>query len=95
VGPYRDEDKDHQGRGSCGAGTGEVPFRVLSPSLARPVWLDAVITDVRDVALADLSDEDAAAENFEHSGALQDALRYHYPGLPGDAAVVVANFELI
>ena len=28
-----------------------------------PVWVDAVITDIRDVALADLSDEDATAEN--------------------------------
>src|SRR5450759_4408028 len=71
---------------------GPARFRFES---SPPVWLEAVITDVRDVALADLSDEDAAAENFAHSGALQDALRYHYPGLLGDAVVVVAHFELI
>ena len=90
MGPYRDEDKDHEVRGSCGVRTGEVPFRVLSP-----VWVDAVITDIRDVALADLSDEDAAAENFIDSGALRDTLRYHYPGLPEGAAVTVVSFELI
>jgi len=59
-----------------------------------PVWVDAVITDIRDVALADLSDEDATAENFTDSGALRDALRYHYPGLPEAAAVAVVTFEL-
>jgi hypothetical protein len=31
-----------------------------------------------------------SAENFTDSGALRDALRYHYPGLPEDAAVAVA-----
>jgi hypothetical protein len=56
-----------------------------------PRYLDWVL----DVALADVSDEDAAAENFTDPGALRDALRYHYPGLPEDAAVAVEEFELI
>ncbi len=60
-----------------------------------PVFLDAVITGIRQVALDDLEDEDAAAENFADAGALVDALRYHYPGLPQDAAVAVVSFELI
>jgi hypothetical protein len=30
-------------------------------------------------------------ENFTDSGALWDALRYHYPGLPEDAAVAVVR----
>jgi len=60
-----------------------------------PVFLDAVITDIRQVALDDLKDEDAAAENFADAGALVDALRYHYPGLPRDAAVAVVSFDLI
>jgi len=34
-------------------------------------------------------------ENFTDSGALWDALRYHYPGLPEGAAVTVVSFELI
>jgi hypothetical protein len=55
---------------------GPARFRFES---SPPVWVDAVITDIRDVALADLSDEDAAAENFIDSGALRDTLRYHYP----------------
>ena len=46
---------------------GPARFRFES---SPPVWLDAVITDVRDVALADLSDEDAAAENFTDTRAL-------------------------
>jgi len=60
-----------------------------------PVFLDAVVTGIREVALDVLGDEDAAAENFADAGALRDALRYHYPGLPHDAAVAVASFHLI
>ncbi len=71
---------------------GSARFRFES---SPPVWVDALITDVRDVALADLSDGDAAAENFTDSGALQEALRYHYPGIAEDAAVTVVSFELI
>jgi cytidine deaminase len=60
-----------------------------------PVFLDSVITGIREVALDDLEDEDAAAENFADAGALKDALRHHYPGLPQDAAVAVVSFDLI
>jgi cytidine deaminase len=60
-----------------------------------PVFLDAVITGIREVAFDALEDEDAAAENFDNAGALRDALRYHYPGLPQDAAVAVVSFDLI
>jgi cytidine deaminase len=60
-----------------------------------PVFLDAVITRIREVALDALEDEDAAAENFVDAGALRDALRYHYPGLSRDAAVAVVSFDLI
>lgn len=60
-----------------------------------PAFLDASITGIRSVAIDDLTDDDAAAENFADAGALRDALRYHYPGLPEDAAVAVVSFELI
>ena len=60
-----------------------------------PVFLDAVITGSRQVALDDLTDEDASAENFGDAAALVDALRYHYPGLAQDAAVAVVSFDLI
>jgi cytidine deaminase len=60
-----------------------------------PVFLDALVTGIREVALDALDDEDAAAENFADAEALRDALRYHYPGLPHDAAVVVVSFQLI
>jgi len=69
------------------------PARFLFES-DPPVELDAVVTGIRQVALADLEDEDALAENFADAGALRDALRYHYPGLPQDAAVAVVSFEL-
>ena len=60
-----------------------------------PVFLDAMITDIRQVALTDLVDEDAAAESFADAEALRAALRYHYPALPQDAAVAVVSFDLI
>ena len=60
----------------------------------RAVLLDAEVTGIRHVALPDLTDEDAAAENFEDAAALKGALRYHYPGLPESARVAVVSFEL-
>lgn len=60
-----------------------------------PVFLDAMITDIRQVALADLVDEDAAAESFAGADALRDALHFHYPALPQDAAVALVSFDLI
>ena len=60
-----------------------------------PVFVDAMVTGIREVALDALEDEDAAAENFADAEALRDALRYHYPGLPHDAAVAVVSFKLI
>ncbi len=71
---------------------GPAMFRFES---APPVWVDASITSVHEVQLAELADEDAAAENFADADALVEALRHHYPGLPGDAAVAVVTFELI
>jgi cytidine deaminase len=59
-----------------------------------PVLLDAFVTGIRTVGLADLDDVDAAAENFADAGALRDALRYHYPGLSNDAVVSVVSFGL-
>lgn len=47
---------------------------------APPVFLDAHVTGIRHAGLDDLTDEDAAAENFDDAEALRDALRYHYPG---------------
>jgi hypothetical protein len=73
-------------------GLGPASFRFESDP---PVFLDAVVTDIRQVALADLTDEDAAAENFEGVAGLVGALRHHYPGLPHDAAVAVVSFELV
>jgi cytidine deaminase len=60
-----------------------------------PVFLDAVVTGIREVALDALEDDDAAAENFADADALRNALRYHYPGLPHDAVVAVLSFDLI
>jgi cytidine deaminase len=60
-----------------------------------PVFLDAVITTIREVAFDALDDEDAAAENFADAAVLRDALRHHYPDLPHDAAVAVVSFDLI
>ena len=60
-----------------------------------PVFVASVITAIREVALGDLEDEDAVAENFADADALRDALRHHYPGLPHEAAVAVVSFELI
>lgn len=59
-----------------------------------PVWLDATVTGVRTVGLADLGDADAAAENFADAGELRAALRYHYPGLSNDAVVTVVSFRM-
>ncbi len=57
-----------------------------------PVWLDAVVTEIRTVGLAELDDADAAAENFANADGLREALRYHYPGLGEDAVVSVVSF---
>jgi hypothetical protein len=59
-----------------------------------PVWLDALVTGIRTVGLADLDDVDAAAENFADAGELRAALHYHYPSLSNDAVVSVVSFEL-
>ena len=68
---------------------GPARFRFLS---TPPVLLDAVVTDIRTVTLADLDDEDAAAENFADADELRAALRYHYPGLAPGAVVSVVSF---
>ena len=59
-----------------------------------PVLLDARVTGIRHVGLDDLTDDDAAAENFEDAASLRAALHYHYPGLPESAPVAVVSFEL-
>lgn len=59
-----------------------------------PVWVDAFVTDIRTVGLADLDDVDAAAENLADADELRAALRYHYPGLCHDAVVSVVSFRL-
>lgn len=68
---------------------GQARFRFES---TPPVWIDAQVTEVRLVELADLDDDDAAAENFADVAELRAALRYHYPGLPDDAHVAVVQF---
>jgi cytidine deaminase len=88
----RDGTKTRTARYSEPIEVGPARFRFESDP---PVFVEAVVTETREVALDALEDEDAAAENFADAEALRDALRYHYPGLPRDAAVVVVSFELI
>ena len=88
----RDGTKTRTTRYSESVELGPARFRFESDP---PIFLDSVITAIREVALGELEDEDAAAENFADVGALRDALRHHYPGLPQDAAVAVVSFDLI
>ena len=72
---------------------------VLGPARFRfestpPRWVDAIVTDIRTVGLADLDDDDAAAENFADADELRAALHFHYPHLGNDAVVSVVSFEV-
>ncbi len=71
----------------------------LGPIICRfdsdpPSYLEAHITALRAVPLAELTDDDARAENFASASELVEALRFHYPGLPADAVVTIASFHL-
>ena len=59
-----------------------------------PVFVAAVVTGLRTVPLGDLSDDDAAAENFAGAAELRAALAFHYHRLPDDATVKIAEFTV-
>jgi cytidine deaminase len=86
------------GRKTCTTRYGE-PI-ALGPALFRfefdpATYVSAEVTALRTVRVADLTDTDAAAENFRTADDLRAALEYHYPGLPSAATVVVASFRTV
>lgn len=59
-----------------------------------PTYLDAEVTHLRTVRVDQLTDDDAASENFATADELRAALRYHYPGIADEAAVTIVSFAV-
>ena len=65
------------------------------PEGQRPVRLSAVVTDVRETTLKQLTDVDARREDLNSAEDLRDVLRWHYPEIAADDHVQVVSFRLL
>lgn len=72
-------------------GPAELVFDQIDGSVVR---IDAEVTSVREVALADLTEEDAVLDGFANLQELHAALDKHYPGIGPEEAVDLVSFRL-
>lgn len=72
-------------------GPAELVFDQIDGSVVR---IDAEVTSVREVTLADLTEEDAVLDGFANLQELQAALDKHYPGIGPEEIVDIVSFTL-